>query len=117
MAEHLHGYPRCETPAGQACPATDVNYSECQAHGALESCVPSVVDGVPTSQYHCTHRDKASAAPAKRSAGARPKKKAVKKKAAGKSKGKGKAKKAAKKPARKAERKPAKKAGKIKKKK
>lgn len=92
MAEHLHGYPRCETPAGQPCPETDVNYVECHAHGPLESCQPSVVDGLPTGQYHCVHRE--------RMAAARPKKKAA-----------AKARKAAKKPAKKkAAKKPAKKA-------
>jgi hypothetical protein len=66
MAEHLHGYPRCETPAGQPCPETDVNYVECHAHGALESCQPSVVDGIPTGQYHCVHRDAMAAGAPKR---------------------------------------------------
>jgi len=110
MAEHLHGYPRCETPAGQPCPETDVNYVECHAHGALLSCQPSVVDGIPTGQYHCVHRDAMAAAAPKR-------KPAVKAKA--------KTKKAAKKPAKKAAKKPkkagpkarGKKAGKQKKKK
>ena len=96
MAEHLHGYPRCETPAGQPCPETDVNYVECHAHAALVSCQPSVVDGIPTGQYHCVHRDGMAAAAPK-------KKPAVK--------AKPKAKKAAKKPAKKKSAKKAKKAG------
>ena len=110
MAEHLHGYPQCDTPAGQHCGPSDLNYAECQAHGALTSCSPSVVDGIPTGQYHCVHRDAAAA----------PKKAAGKKKAAKKAKAKPKkAKKAAKKAgkaAKKAKGK-AKKAGKKKKKK
>ena len=106
MAEHLHGYPRCETPVGKPCPPTDVNYVECLAHGSLVSCTPSVVDGVATGQYHCIHHGVVAAAKA-RPAKAKPKKKArakPKKKAA---------KKAARKPAKKAR---GKKAGKKKKK-
>jgi hypothetical protein len=99
MAEHLHGYPRCETPAGQACPETDVNYVECHAHGALQSCQPSVVDGIPTGQYHCVHRDAMAAA-------------APKRKPAAKAKAKAKPRKAAKKPAKKKPAKKARKAGK-----
>ena len=98
MAEHLHGYPRCETPAGQPCPQTDVNYVECHAHGPLESCRPSVVDGIPTGQYHCIHRDAGTAgaprkkaaakAKAKKSAKKKPAKKKPARKAARKAKGK-----------------------------
>jgi len=76
MAEHLHGYPHCETPVGKPCPPTDVNYAECHAHGSLVSCAPSVVDGVPTGQYHCIHHDVVTAAKA-RPAKAKPKKKAA----------------------------------------
>lgn len=116
MAEHLHGYPQCETPAGQPCGPSDLNYAECQAHGPLTSCAPSVVDGIPTGQYQCVHRDaQAAARPAAR---AKPKKKKAAKKAA-KAKGKPK-KKAAKKAAKKASKKArgkARKAGKKKKKK
>jgi hypothetical protein len=112
MAEHLHGYPRCESPAGQPCPETDVNYVECHAHGALESCQPSVVDGIPTGQYHCVHRDaRAAAAPKKKPAA---KAKPRPKKAAQKPAKKKTARKAARKPAKKAK---GKKAGKQKKKK
>src|ERR1700693_2088981 len=93
MAEHLHGYPQCETPAGKPCPPTDLNYPECQPHGSLVSCAPSVVDGIPTGQYHCLHAN----APARK---AKPKPKAKPKKAAAKPKGK--PKKAAKKAPRKA---------------
>ena len=89
MAEHLHGYPRCETPAGQPCPQTDVNYVECHAHGALESCQASVVDGIPTGQYHCVHRDAMTAGASQRKPAAKAKakprkaaKKPAKKKAA-----------------------------------
>jgi hypothetical protein len=117
MAEHLHGYPHCETPAGQSCPPTDVHYAECQAHGPLESCTPSIVDGVPTSQYHCVHRDADTATPARPKAKPKPKPKTKpkpKKKAAAKAKGK--PKKAARKPAKKAKGKAGKKAGKKKKK-
>jgi len=99
MAEHLHGYPRCESPAGQPCPETDVNYVECHAQGALESCQPSVVDGIPTGQYHCVHRDAMAGA-------------APKKKPAAKAKAKAKARKAAKKPTKKKAAKKARKAGK-----
>jgi len=116
MAEHLHGYPQCDTPAGQPCPPSDVNYAECQTRGALQSCAPSVVDGIPTGQYHCVHRD-AQAASARRAA--RPKAKAKpKKKAASKAKAKPKkaARKAARKPAKKAKAKAGKKAGRRKKK-
>src|SRR5262249_26954301 len=42
------------------------------------SCTQSVVDGIPTGQYHCTHRDAAAARPkaakAKKKAKAKPKK-------------------------------------------
>jgi hypothetical protein len=99
MAEHLHGYPQCETPAGKPCPPTDLNYLECQSHGSLVSCAPSVVDGIPTGQYHCLHAN----APAPK-AKPKPKAKAKPKKAAAKPKGK------PKKAARKAPRKAAKKA-------
>jgi hypothetical protein len=75
MAEHLHGYPRCETPAGTPCPSSDLNWDECKNHGVLRACEPSVVDGIPTGQYRCSHDD----APAKR---------APAKKAAARSKGK-----------------------------
>jgi hypothetical protein len=111
MAEHLHGYPRCETPAGKPCPPTDVNYADCHAHGSLVSCAQSVVDGIPTSQYHCVHRDVAAAAKAK-PAKAKPKARAKSKtkKAAAKAKPKKAAKKAARKTAKKTARKPAKKA-------
>ena len=98
MAEHLHGYPRCETPAGKPCPPTDLNYNECQSHGPLVSCAQSVVDGIPTSQYHCLHAE-AQAPRAKAKAKVKPKAKA-KKKAAPKAKRK--PKKAAKKAAKKA---------------
>jgi len=64
MAEHLHGYPRCETPAGTPCPDSDLHYEECKNHGALRSCEASVVDGIPTGQYRCTH-DEAPAKPAR----------------------------------------------------
>jgi len=107
MAEHLHGYPQCAGPAGQPCPPTDLNYEECHSHGALVSCTQSVVDGIPTGQYHCSHRDAQSArpkaAPAKKKAKA--KAKAKPKKAAKK------AKKAAKKPAKKGKGKGKKKGG------
>jgi hypothetical protein len=109
MAEHLHGYPRCETPAGQPCPESDVNYAECHAYGALESCRPSVVDGIPTGQYHCVHRDAMASAAPKRKPAARAKarpKKAAKKPAR---------KKAAKKAVKKAPKRKGKKAGKAKK--
>ncbi len=109
MAEHLHGYPRCETPVGTSCTSSDLHFDECGNHGAIRSCEASVVDGIPTGQYRCMHDD--AAAPAKKAAGkakARPKKAAKgkakpKKKAASKGKGKakGKAKKAARKPAKK----------------
>ena len=113
MAEHLHGYPRCETPAGQPCPQTDVNYVECHAHGPLESCQPSVVDGIPTGQYHCVHRDAMAAGAPKRKPAAKTKAKAKPRKAAKKP-----AKKKAPKKARKAPKKAkGKKAGKQKKKK
>jgi sRNA-binding protein len=89
MAEHLHGYPQCSGPTGQPCAPTDLNYAECQSRGALVSCTQSVVDGIPTGQYNCAHRD-AAARPAKKAkAKAKPKKAAKK------------AKKAAKKPAKK----------------
>ena len=112
MAEHLHGYPRCETPAGQPCPESDVNYVECHAHGALTSCAPSVVDGIPTGQYHCIHRD--LAAPKKKPA---TKAKAKPKKAARKPAKKKAARKAAKKATKKAKKAKGKKAGKQRKKK
>ena len=108
MAEHLHGYPQCSGPAGQPCPPSDLNYAECGSHGALVSCTQSVVDGIPTSQYHCIHRDAQAARPkaakAKPKAKSKPKKTAKKskkaarkpaKKAKGKAKGKAKAKKKA----------------------
>lgn len=113
MAEHLHGYPRCETPTGQPCPESDVNYVECHAHGALISCAPSVVDGIPTGQYHCIHRD-AKAAPKKKPA---TKAKAKPKKAARKPAKKKAARKAAKKATKKAKKAKGKKAGKQRKKK
>ena len=102
MAEHLHGYPHCETLVGKPCPPTDVNYAECQARGSLVSCVPSVVDGVATGQYHCIHEDVVATAKA-RPAKAKPKARAKpKKKAAAKRKPKKAAKKTARKPAKKA---------------
>jgi hypothetical protein len=55
MAEHLHGYPRCETPAGQPCGSSDLHWEECKSHGALRSCEASVVDGIPTGDYRCLH--------------------------------------------------------------
>jgi hypothetical protein len=55
MGEHLHGYPRCETPAGQPCGSSDLHWEECKNHGALRSCEASVVDGIPTGQYRCLH--------------------------------------------------------------
>jgi hypothetical protein len=64
MAEHLHGYPRCETPAGTSCTSSDLHFDECGSHGALRSCEASVVDGIPTGQYRCLHDD--AAAPAKK---------------------------------------------------
>src|SRR5512147_2336749 len=64
MAEHLHGYPRCETPAGTSCTSSDLHFEECKNHGALRSCEASVVDGIPTGQYRCTH-DEAPAKPAR----------------------------------------------------
>ncbi len=98
MAEHLHGYPRCETPAGTSCTSSDLHFEECKNHGALRSCEASVVDGIPTGQYRCLHED-APAKPARKPA-AMTKPRAKKKKAAAKPKGR--AKKAAKKPAKKA---------------
>src|SRR5450432_1679426 len=95
MAEHLHGYPSCTAQSGQPCSESDLNYEECKGLGGLRSCEPSVVDGIPTGQYRCTH----SGADAGR--GPKPAKK--KKKPASKT-----PKKAAKAPARKAS-KPAKK--------
>ncbi len=62
MAEHLHGYPPCEAMAGKPCPPSDLNYAECKPHGVLQSCAPSVVDGMPTGQYRCMHRDAMAAA-------------------------------------------------------
>lgn len=62
MAEHLHGYPPCEAMAGKPCPPSDLNYAECKPHGVLLSCAPSVVDGMPTGQYRCMHRDAMPAA-------------------------------------------------------
>jgi hypothetical protein len=103
MAEHLHGYPRCETPVGTSCGSTDLHFEECKNHGALRSCEASVVDGIPTGQYRCAHDEApAKAAKAKKAGGAKPK--AKPKKAARKAKGK---KKAARKPA-KASRRPSK---------
>jgi hypothetical protein len=98
MAEHLHGYPPCEAMAGKPCPPSDLNYVECKPHGVLLSCAPSVVDGMPTGQYRCTHlavaasRPKAAkkkpaakkAKPAKKRA--KPAKKAARKGARGKPK-------------------------------
>ena len=85
MAEHLHGYPRCETPAGTPCTNSDLHFEECKNHGALRSCEASVVDGIPTGQYRCLHDDK----PAMRAKAAKAKPKA-KKKAAAKPKGRAK---------------------------
>lgn len=59
MAEHLHGYPRCETAAGAMCDSSDLNWEECKNHGALRACEASVVDGIPTGQYRCLHDDAA----------------------------------------------------------
>ncbi|HEY7575703.1 MAG TPA: hypothetical protein VIB08_11100 [Thermoanaerobaculia bacterium] len=73
MAEHLHGYPRCETPVGTSCGSSDLHFDECGSHGALRSCEASVVDGIPTGQYRCLHDD---AAPAKKVARAAKVKKA-----------------------------------------
>ena len=70
MAEHLHGYPPCEAMAGKPCPPSDLNYAECKPQGVLQSCAPSVVDGMPTGQYRCMHRD---AMPAARSKAAKKK--------------------------------------------
>jgi len=106
MAEHLHGYPRCETPAGTSCTSSDLHFEECKNHGALRSCEASVVDGIPTGQYRCLHDDK----PAMRAKAAKAKPKAKKKAAA---KPKGRAKKASKKPAKKARSAPRKKAKKA----
>jgi hypothetical protein len=95
MAEHLHGYPRCETPAGTPCTSSDLHFDECKNHGALRVCEPSIVDGIPTGQYRCSH---AQAAPAKKAAAkakARPKKKAA-------ARAKGRPKKAARRPTKKA---------------
>jgi hypothetical protein len=97
MAEHLHGYPRCETPAGTSCTSSDLHFEECKNHGALRSCEASVVDGIPTGQYRCVHDD-APAKPARKPAAKakpRPKKKPA-------AKPKRRAKKAARKPAKKA---------------
>lgn len=114
MAEHLHGYPRCETPAGTLCGSSDLHWEECKSHGALRTCEASVVDGIPTGQYRCTH-DEAPARPAPARAPARPKGKprkaakakprAAARKAAPKKKGK--AKKSAKRAKPTAKRKPA----------
>ena len=98
MAEHLHGYPPCEAMAGKPCPPSDLNYVDCKPHGVLLSCAPSVVDGMPTGQYRCTHLATAASRP----------KAAKKKPAAKKAKPAKKRAKPAKKAARKA--KPAKKA-------
>lgn len=113
MAEHLHGYPQCAGPAGQPCPPSDLNYVECESRGALVSCTQSVVDGMPTGQYNCTHRDAQGAARAKTAkAKAKPKPKAKAKSKPKKAAKK--AKKAARKPAKKAKAKSKKKAGKKK---
>ncbi len=64
MAEHLHGYPRCETPVGTRCGSSDLHWEECQKHGALRSCEASVVDGIPTGQYRCAHDEAAKPAKA-----------------------------------------------------
>jgi hypothetical protein len=96
MAEHLHGYPRCETPAGTSCTSSDLHFEECKSHGALRSCEGSVVDGIPTGQYRCIHDDAAPKRARKPAAKAKPR---AKKKTAAKSKGR--AKKAARKPAKK----------------
>jgi len=103
MAEHLHGYPRCETPVGTACGSSDLHLEECKSHGALRSCEASVVDGIPTGQYRCMHDEAPAKAPKAKKAG-KAKAKAKPKKAASKPKAK---KKAARKPA-KASRRPAK---------
>jgi hypothetical protein len=94
MAEHLHGYPRCETPAGTSCTSSDLHFEECKNHGALRSCEASVVDGIPTGQYRCLHDDAAAKPARKPAAKAKPR---PKKKPAAKPKGR--AKKAARKPA------------------
>ncbi len=98
MAEHLHGYPRCETPAGQPCGSSDLHWEECKSHGAMRSCEASVVDGIPTGQYRCLHDElakPAAAAKKKTTAKSRKPKKAARKP-------KAKAKKAARRPAKKA---------------
>jgi hypothetical protein len=100
MAEHLHGYPRCETPAGTQCGASDLHFDECKNHGAMRACEPSVVDGIPTGQYRCTHDEAVKAAPkAKKAAKSKPKPKAKAKPKAKKKAAPKKAKKAARKPA------------------
>lgn len=107
MAEHLHGYPRCETPTGTLCASSDLHWEECKSFGAMRSCEASVVDGIPTGQYRCTHDEApAKAAPrpkgkARKAAKARPRaaRKAAPKKKAKAKKGAKKARPAAKKKA------------------
>ncbi|HYB52698.1 MAG TPA: hypothetical protein VEG84_02420 [Thermoanaerobaculia bacterium] len=78
MAEHLHGYPRCETPAGASCNASEPHGDECKNHGVFRSCEASVVDGIPTGQYRCAHEDAPSQAAPVKKAAAKPKAKARK---------------------------------------
>ncbi len=92
MAEHLHGYPRCDTPAGSSCTSSDLHWEECKTHGAFRACEASVRDGIPTGQYRCSHDEAPSKpAPAKKAA-AKPK---VKPRKAARAKPKPKAKKKA----------------------